>query len=179
MATSYKSRFSSRASNLSSRASTSNSNSTSESSSSGFWILIIVLIVLIIGSIMTGSFYKKYENFTNPDPDDPKSYTLQYYCMERCGHCQDFEKEIWTGYSQKVNSSPSLYYFDTVKYDIMEPGIGKEMGDKYNITSTPTILLYNSNTKKVYSFMAERTAAKLTEFANEIIKSEHPTWTFT
>lgn len=155
----YKSRFSSRASNLGYRD--------SESSSSGFWILIIVFIVLIIISVMTGSIYKKYEKFTNSF--EPKKYTLQYYCMEQCGHCKQFESTVWTAYSDKVNSTPLSYRFDTVKYDIMKEGIGKEMGDKYNITSTPTILLYDKEKDKVYSFMDERTEEKLTAFANKMI----------
>jgi thioredoxin-related protein len=170
----YKSRFSSRASNLSSRA------SNPETPSSGFWILIIVFIVLIIISVMTGSFYKKYERFTNPDiSTERKIYTLQYYCMKQCGHCNRFEETVWKDYSEKINSNPLLYKFNTVKYDIMDSGIGQEMGVKYNITSTPTILLYNDSSKKVIPFMDERTEAKLTAFANDLIKKENPTWLFT
>jgi len=168
MPTSYKSRYSSN-SRLSSKS------SPEESSSSGFWILVILLIILIIGAIMSGTFYKKYENFTNAS----KNYTLQYYCMTNCGYCRDFETNVWTGYSEKVNNNPSNYYFDTIKYDIMEAGIGKELGDKYNITSTPTILLYNKTSKMVSNYSGDRTEASLTKFANEVIKSENPNWEFT
>lgn len=167
MNSNYKPRFSS-----SSRLS---SKTTSESSGSGFWILVILLVVLIIGAIITGTYYKKYENFTVAS----KKYTLQYYCMEQCGYCKDFESKVWNSYSDEVNSNPGKYYFDTVKYDIMEPGIGKDMGVKYNITSTPTILLYNKNTKMVSNFKEDRTAKELTAFANSVIKSENPDWEFT
>lgn len=168
MASPYKSRFSS-SSRLSSMP-----RQIPESSNSGFWILIILFVILIIAAIMTGTIYKKYEKFTNAE----KSYTLQYYCMERCGYCKEFESKVWDNYSEKINNNPLYYYFDTIKYDIMEPGVGKELGDKYNITSTPTILLYNKNTKKVYNFMNERTEANLTSFTNDIIKSENPNWEF-
>jgi hypothetical protein len=170
MPPSYKSRFSS-----SSRLSSMSKSTPESSSSSGFWILIILLIILIIGAILTGTFYKKYENFSN----NVKLYTLQYYCMEKCGYCKEFEAKVWNGYSDKINNNPLFYYFDTIKYDIMEAGVGKDLGDKYNITSTPTILLYNKNTGKVYNFNDDRTEAKLTAFANEIIKSENPNWKFT
>jgi hypothetical protein len=151
-------------------------SSQSKSNSSygyGFWILIILLIVLIIGAIMSGTFYTKYENFT-----DNKLYTLQYYCMERCSHCNDFEKNVWTTFSNKVQNNPGYYHFDTVKYDITDNANGSELGKKYNITSTPTILLYNKNTGRVSNFNDDRTEAALIKFANNIIKSENPTWSF-
>jgi hypothetical protein len=166
VSSSLKSRFSSR--------SYSQSKSESVSSSGyGFWILIILLIVLIIGSIMSGTFYKKYEKFT-----DRKSYTLQYYCMERCGHCKDFESNVWNAFSTKIQNNPGYYHFNTIKYDITDNAKGAELGEKYNITSTPTILLYNIDTGKVSNFTGDRTEAALIKFANNVIKSEHPTWTF-
>jgi thioredoxin-related protein len=171
MPTSYKSRYSSN----SRLSSTSNSSPEESSSSSGFWVLVILLIILIIGAIVSGTYYKKYENFT----DASKNYTLQYYCMTQCGYCRDFETNVWSGYSDKVNNNPDKYYFDTIKYDIMDNGTGKELGDKYNITSTPTILLYNKNTKMVSNYSGDRTEASLTKFANDVIKSENPNWEFT
>jgi len=153
-----------------------NSSSKSESSSSsGFWLLVIFLIVLIIISIFAGTYYKKYENFSN---SDFKSYTLQYYCMERCGHCSEFEETVWNDFSFKVNSNPGFYNFDVIKYDITKEGIGKDLGEKYYITSTPSFLLYNKQTMKVYQYNDDRTEKALVNFANTIIKQEHPDWTF-
>ena len=103
MASPYKSRFSS-SSRLSSMP-----RQIPESSNSGFWILIILFVILIIAAIMTGTIYKKYEKFTNAE----KSYTLQYYCMERCGYCKEFESKVWDNYSEKINNNPLYYYFDT------------------------------------------------------------------
>ena len=160
----FKSKFSSR-SHSSSKADTG--------SSSGFWILIIIFIILIIAAIMSGTIYRKYETFANS-----KSYSLQYYCMERCGHCKDFEEKVWTAFAKKVNDNPGYYHFDTVKYDITDNSRGAELGEKYNITSTPTILLHNRNTDKVYHFLGDRTENELTSFSNEIIKSDNPTWKF-
>ena len=166
VSSSFKSRFNSR-SNYSSK--------TEQGTSSGFWILTIVLIILIIIAIMSGTYYKNYEKFTN---SDVKLYTLQYYCMERCGHCKDFEEKVWTAFSKKINDNPGYYYFDTVKYDITDNSKGSELGEKYNITSTPTILLYNKDTDKIYNFLGDRTENALTSFSNNIIKSDHPTWIF-
>ena len=170
MATSYRSRYNTRSSYSSKPVIESESES-----SSGFWILAILLIVLIIAAIMTGTFYKKYENFTNINV---KSYTLQYYCMERCGHCKDFEEKVWTDFSKKINNNPGNYHFDTIKYDITDDGKGEELGKKYNINSTPTILLYNKNTERLSTFDDDRTSEKLLEFANRIIKSDNPGWIF-
>ena len=168
VSSSLKSRFSSR--------SYSRSNSDSESSSGyGFWILIILLIVLIIIAVMSGTFYKKYENFTDITV---KSYTLQYYCMERCGHCKDFEDNVWTAFATKIQNNPGYYHFDTAKYDITDNAKGAELGERYHITSTPTILLYNKETGRVSNFTSDRTEAALIKFANDVIKSEHPSWTF-
>ena len=166
VSSSLKSRFSSR--------SYSRSNSDPESGY-GFWILIILLIVLIIGSVMSGTFYKKYENFTDITV---KSYTLQYYCMESCGHCKDFEAKVWSKFATKIQNNPGFYHFDTAKYDITDNDKGSELGKRYNITSTPTILLYNKDTGRVSNFTSDRTEADLMKFTTDIIKSEHPTWSF-
>lgn len=166
MVSSLKSRFSSRS---------SLSSNSSSGSSSGFWLLVLFLIVLIIISILAGTFYRKFENFTNPEF---KSYTLQYYCMERCGHCEEFNKNVWNDFSYKVNTNPGFYNFDVVKYDITKEGIGKDLGEKYYITSTPSFLLYNKETMKVYQYNDDRTEEALLKFANKIIKEEHPDWNF-
>jgi hypothetical protein len=166
VSSSFKSRFNSRS---------TYSSSTEQGKSSGFWILSIVLIVLIIIAIIAGTYYKTYDKFTN---SNVKLYTLQYYCMERCGHCKDFEKNVWNNFSKKINDNPGYYHFDTIKYDITDNGKGTEMGNKYNINSTPTIFLYNKNTQRVYTFDDDRTEEKLFEFANRIIKSDYPGWIF-
>lgn len=150
-------------------------SSSSSESSAGFWLLVIFLIVLIIGSIFAGTYYKQYEKFSN---SDFKSYTLQYYCMERCGHCKEFEDTVWNDFAYKVNSNPGFYNFDVAKYDITKDGIGKDLGEKYYITSTPAFLLYNKDTMKVYQYSNDRTEKALVEFANKIIKEDHPDWTF-
>ena len=160
----FKSKFSSRS-----------SSSSKSDSNSGFWLLVLFLVVLIIISILVGTYYKKYENFSN---SEFKSYTLQYYCMEKCGHCREFETNVWNDFAYKVNSNPGFYHFDVAKYDITKEGIGKDLGEKYYITSTPSFLLYNKNTMKVYQYNDERTEKALISFANKIIKEDHPEWTF-
>ena len=46
----------------------------------------------------------------------------------------------------------------------------------YNWISS--ILFYNKETMKVYQYSNDRTEKALVEFANTIIKQEHPDWTF-
>lgn len=170
VSSSFKSKFNSRSNYVS---------KTESGTSAGFWILAIVLIVLIIVAIMSGTIYKQYERFTNTNANIyVKSYTLQYYCMERCVHCKNFEDSIWSDFSKKINNNPGNYHFDTIKYDITDNAKGSELGTKYNINSTPTIFLFNKETGSVYIFDDDRTEAKLLQFANNIIKSDHYDWKF-
>jgi len=167
MAYTSNSRLTSRLSAASRLNSNSRYNNVDESSgsSSGLWIISIILIVLTVIAIFAGTYYKRYEGFENAN----KNYILQYYYMPECGHCTDFNNNVWSKLESNNEANPEKYKFKLEKYDITDNGKGAEKAKKYGINSTPTIYLYNSQTDKKVEFKKERTETDLLKFVDETI----------
>lgn len=147
---SYKSRYNSR----SSMKSSSNTSSKSSSSSAGIWIVLGLLVVLIIVVIIVGSFYKRKEKFTNP-----KEFTLQYFYMETCGYCKDFN-DTWTKLEETLKNNSTV---NTIKYDIRDNSVGTEAAKLYDVKGAPTIILVD-NKKKYYEYNGNRTVEDIAKF---------------
>ena len=128
-------------------------------------LLSVFILAIIIGSIGYGSmYYRRRENFA--DAPSPK-YTLQYYCMPNCGYCKDFDP-TWERLVSEVATKQSEYNFTTVKYMITDNGEGKASAAKYNITSTPTVLLVKKDSPNTYFvFNDSRDFNTLKTFANK------------
>ena len=119
-----------------------------------FYIAIIFLVLLIIGLVY---LFKKKEHFGNEETGNSK--TLEYYYMESCPHCKDFNP-VWDKLStefQKQNIKIKLE-----KYDIM--GAGQDRAQKFNVSGAPTILL-TKNDKLVKEYTGPRTFEGLKTFA--------------
>jgi len=90
-----------------------------------FIIIGILAFAIIVGTIVRSSYR---ERFTNPSKE------LIYFYMESCGYCKDFTP-IW---DQMDNNNKDTFTFN--KYDLNKDE-GKKLGDKYNITAAPTIMI--------------------------------------
>ena len=138
MASSYKSRISSRSSLKSSKS------PKSSGSSNGIWLVLGLLVILIIIVIIIGGFYKRNEKFTNP-----KEFTLQYFYMETCGYCKEFN-DTWKELEDILKLNPKV---NTIKYDIRDEGVGTSAAELYNVRGAPTIILVDHNTIKLQNNM--------------------------
>jgi len=153
----------------SSRVSSQRFNNITEDaeSSSGSYLPIILITVfilaIIIGSIVYGSTYykRRREHFT----DGIKNYTLQYYCMKNCGHCKNFE-DTWKSIEEATRTNQASVNYTTVKYDITDGGQGAAAGTRYNVSSTPTILIVNNSTGVSKMYEGARNKEAIIAFAN-------------
>jgi thiol-disulfide isomerase/thioredoxin len=148
MASSYKSRISSRSSLKSSKS------PKSSGSSNGIWLVLGLLVILIIILIVIGGFYYKNEKFTNP-----KEFTLQYFYMENCGYCKEFN-DIWIELENTIINNPKV---NTIKYDIRDEGVGTSAAELYNVRGAPTIILVD-NKKKYYEYNGNRSVNDIMKF---------------
>jgi thioredoxin-related protein len=153
MASSYKSRISSRSSLKSSKS------PKSSGSSNGIWLVLGLLVILIIIVIIIGGFYKRNEKFTNP-----KEFTLQYFYMETCGYCKEFN-DTWKELEDILKLNPKV---NTIKYDIRDEGVGTSAAELYNVRGAPTIILVD-NKKKYYEYNGNRTVENITKFVESKI----------
>jgi thiol-disulfide isomerase/thioredoxin len=154
MASSYKSRISSRSS-----LKVSKSPKSSNSSSIGILLVLGLLVMLIIIVIVIGGFYKRNEKFTNP-----KEFTLQYFYMENCGYCKEFN-DTWKELEDKFTLNPKV---NTIKYDIRDEGVGTNAAELYNVRGAPTIILVD-NKKKYYEYNGNRTVDNIINFVESKI----------
>jgi hypothetical protein len=128
------------------------SYSKSSSKSDGTWFIIGLLILLIIVIIIVGIFYKRFEKFTNPKP-----YTLYYFYMDGCGHCDRFNPE-W----EKL---PVSEIYKPVKINMNDGASGTDKAKLYNVKGAPTlILISNTNDKEFYEYNGNRTIEDINNF---------------
>lgn len=119
-------------------------------------VLGIIALAIIIGTVV-GSSYR--ERFTNPSKE------IVYLYMETCGHCKNFTP-IW---EQMVENNKDKFTFN--KYDLNENTRGKELANKYNVTSAPTIMMLpipenvNESEKQKYFYDGDRTEKKIIAWA--------------
>jgi len=117
----------------------------------------IVAFAIIIGTIF-GSSYREY--FTNPSKE------LVYLYMESCGYCEKFTP-IW---DQMADNNKDTFTFN--KYDLNTDARGKELADKYNVRSAPTIIMLpipadlKEDDKLKYFYDGDRTEKKIIAWAN-------------
>lgn len=137
MASSYKTRMSSRS------AVKSLKTSKSSDSSMGIWIVLGLLLLLIIIVIVAGGFYKRFEKFSNPPPP-----ILKYFYMTSCPHCIDFNP-IWEKLKTKVENEK--INVTLVKYNISDNGEGSEQAALYNVKGAPTIILDKNDVHNEYN----------------------------
>jgi hypothetical protein len=132
-------------------------------------LLSVFIIAIIAGSIIYGSgYYRQRENFEDASSLN-KNYELQYYHMPNCGHCTDFQR-VWDDIVSRTSKNQAIVNYTTAKYDITDNKEGTAAGQRNNVNSTPTILLYNISTGKIIPYEKERNASDIIAFATENAK---------
>ena len=154
MATSYKSRMSSRSSLKSAKI------SKSSESSNGIWLVLGLLVILIIIVIIVGGFYKSFEKFTN---SNSSKFTLYYFFMDGCGHCVDFEP-TWTKIIAEIKPNYPNAIFE--KNNIKE----SEIATQFKVNGVPSIILVDSSNKR-NDYNGDRTFDDIKKFIEDKTKS--------
>jgi len=115
---------------------------------------VLILFVLILNS----------KNICETFYNNNKQYSLEYYYMDGCGHCEEFsESGIW----EKLESSNS----DKCKFEKYNMKDKMDRIKKFDIQGFPSILLIDksdNNDKMVKSYEGARTYVDLEKFINNI-----------
>ena len=116
----------------------------------------IVIAFVLVFAIIISNRQRIQEQFFNNN----NNYSVEYYYMENCGHCIDFNKSgIWERLKNKNWNKVSLNKYNR------EDNIARVRS--MDITSFPTIVIVNNTTNPptiVASFEDERTYEKLVSF---------------
>ena len=116
---------------------------------------VIIIAFVLVFAIIISNRQRIQENFFNNN-----NYSVEYYYMENCGHCIEFNKSgIWERLKNKNWNKVSL-----TKYN-REDNI--ERVRSMDITSFPTIVIVNNTTNPptiIASYEGERTYEQLVSF---------------
>ena len=120
-----------------------------------FKYVIVISIILILAVLISNK--RTIEGFFN---SDNKKYSVEYYYMEGCGHCVEFNNSgIWEQLKNNTWANVSLK-----KYNRSE---NLERVNDLNISSFPTIIVVDNSTGSpniIASFEEERTYDKIFNF---------------
>jgi thioredoxin-like negative regulator of GroEL len=116
---------------------------------SSLLLLIAAIIVMIHSGYLREGFQQKY--------------SLEYFYMDGCGHCVDFNKSgVW----DKVENTK----WNNVKVEKFNMKDARQRVEKFNIKGFPSIVMVDSSSgdeKVVESFNDERTFPKIAEFISK------------
>lgn len=122
------------------------------------YAILTTFILIIFVIIMNGRYI--CESFSS----EKKKYSLEYYYMDGCGHCEDFNKSgVWDQLMSKTWDNVSI-----IKYNMKDK---IDRVKKFNITGFPSIILVDVSDGKdkiVSEFKEERTRSKIESFINNI-----------
>jgi thioredoxin-like negative regulator of GroEL len=113
--------------------------------------LLVLLIAAIIVMIHSGYLREGFQQ---------EKYTLEYFYMDGCGHCVDFNKSgVW----DKVENTK----WTNVKVEKFNMKDARQRVEKFNIKGFPSIVMVEGDEKVVESFNDERTFPKIAEFISK------------
>jgi hypothetical protein len=129
---------------------------------------VLVGIVLVLGVLIVALLIANKDKIKEGFFDSYKKYSVEYYYMDGCGHCIDFnESGIWDRLNNLEWANVSLK-----KYNRSE---NLERVSKMKISGFPTILIVDNsaaNPKILASFEDARTYEKLVHFIKEYDEKE-------
>ena len=127
-----------------------------------FIITILLLYIIIKTIFFDNTSYINNEMFSNND--NKNNYKVEYYYMEKCGHCVNF-KPVWDEFEQYASSNNiQVETCDITKTTSQKPSL-------FNINSTPTVVITRDNSVIVATFSGPRTISNLVTFVNTFFNS--------
>ena len=153
-------------------------NSGSGDGNNNYWILIFLLIVLTLVAIFVGSIYNTQGYYHEGFEDGSnKGKTLVFFGMEGCRWCNEFKEGAWKNLEDDMRQHPEKYSFkiqyvdignSTDHFDDLKGMNGIELGQKYKVSSAPTLILIdNNNLENFQNYEKDRNnIEELKKFAN-------------
>lgn len=118
---------------------------------------IIIISIIFIFAVLISNKQRIQEGFFN---SDNKKYSVEYYYMEGCGHCVEFNNSgIWDQLNNITWANVTLK-----KYNRSE---NLDRVNELNISSFPTIIVVDNSSGTpniIASFEEERTYDKIFKF---------------
>ena len=118
---------------------------------------IIIISIIFIFAVLISNKQRIQEGFFN---SDNKKYSVEYYYMEGCGHCVEFNNSgIWDQLNNITWENVTLK-----KYNRSE---NLDRVNELNISSFPTIIVVDNSSGTpniIESFEEERTYDKIFKF---------------
>ena len=118
---------------------------------------IIIISIIFIFAVLISNKQRIQEGFFN---SDNKKYSVEYYYMEGCGHCVEFNNSgIWDQLNNITWENVTLK-----KYNRSE---NLDRVNELNISSFPTIIVVDNSSGTpniIASFEEERTYDKIFKF---------------
>ena len=118
--------------------------------------LFVLFAILLFAMLYSIFFGKTGEGFTSHS-DINNGKKLVYFYIEGCQYCKDMSP-VWDKVSAKGANSDKMIKVDA--------NAQKDIADKYNVTSYPTILLLDKGTKKE-TYGEDRTEEALTKYVKD------------
>jgi hypothetical protein len=124
-------------------------------------VSIIFFLLLAIAVLFAYNKNKIMETFLGESAVD-KKYRMEYYYMDGCGHCEDFDKSgVWNKLSGEYGNK-----LEFKKYNMKD---SKDRIEKYDISGYPTIIIIDKSNseKKVAEYNDERKYEKMKAFVSK------------
>jgi hypothetical protein len=119
-------------------------------------IVIVFLLIVIFASTYYINGNSMLENFVAN-----KNYSIEYYYMKGCSHCEKFNN---TGIWEELEKT----YGKSIKFNKYENRENPDKVKKYDITGFPTIIII-SNEKIVEEYNGNRSKDDLEKFIKRYI----------
>ena len=118
---------------------------------------VIIAILFFSSPSERSSPNKFFESFTN------NGYSVEYYMMETCQHCKNFEK-TWIEFERAIKEENINVQLE--KFDIADAGEAR--ATKFNVRSAPTVLLIKDDAI-VKEYDGPREVSAMLSFIKSII----------
>jgi hypothetical protein len=121
------------------------------------------IIDSVVNAVVGGSDETTKEGFTEHAASelyDPEKEVLVVFCkMEGCGHCVNFQEDVWSKVEPKLNNAKSKSG-KTIKMMTVDPK--HALSD--DVRGFPTIKMYGANPAEYVEFKDKRTVDNFTNF---------------
>lgn len=120
-----------------------------------YTLLLIIFLTFIGGFLLQKIFNFNLEGYEGEEQIPAK---VVYFYMNGCSACKDFN-ETWNNFSNSYNGVLTIEKIEREE-------AGDDVLDNYEVKGFPTVLLIDTNDKKIKEFTKDRTLDNLMNFAN-------------
>jgi thiol-disulfide isomerase/thioredoxin len=134
---------------------------------SDIFMMITIIMFLLLAIVILFAYNKDkiMETFTGSTSSN--KYVLEYYYMDGCGHCDNFNNSgVW----ERLNNS----YGNNIEFKKYNMRDSKDRIEKYSISGFPTIIIIDKSNseKKLEEYNDDRTYDKFKIFIEKYINPD-------